>query len=103
MSELAASWYRVSGDAQDEANQIKRVSGHIAGQYEDSGISYRVHADSAYKGEHVAELERAINEMAAGKYTVLVARHSDRVDREDRLNEWLMLAAAAGGRIEFVD
>src|ERR1700680_519560 len=104
MTETAARWLRVSSDKQDERNQDERTSGYVtAQQYDDSGIVYKVHADSAYKGQHVSELESALADMAAGKFTILGARHSDRLDRQDRLSEWLTLAAAAGGRIEFVD
>lgn len=103
MSEIAARWLRVSSDQQDEDNQVMRLNAHIAERYEDSGLTYRAHDRSAYKGEHAAKLEAALEDMASGKFTVLVARHSDRIDRQDKLNEWMMQAAAAGGRIEFVD
>jgi hypothetical protein len=41
--------------------------------------------------------------MAAGKYTVLVTRHSDRIDRQAKVWQWMALAHEAGGRIEFLD
>src|SRR5690242_10644221 len=90
MAETAARWIRVSSDEQDERNQLERIDAHIARQgYAVAGVgnagTYVVHDKSASKGEHAEDLRAAIADMADGKYTVLVARHSDRIDREAKV------------------
>jgi DNA invertase Pin-like site-specific DNA recombinase len=102
MTDIAGQWYRVSGDEQDEANQRAGVTGHIARHGYTLGREYITHALSASKGQHLALLDEAIEDMRAGRINVLVVRHTDRIDRMEGLGDILKRVKAAGGRIESV-
>jgi hypothetical protein len=102
-AERAARWRRVSGNSQDYESQTASIDRHVASHgYADAGISYELKA-SAMKGEHVAELERVIEDAQAGLFTVLVISDSARIERRDENDEVILFLArmrAAGARVE---
>lgn len=102
MTETAARWARVSTGAQDEQKDLDVVDRYVSVRYY-AGPEFRLHGKSATKGEHEEDLHAAIERMAAGEFSVIVAVHSDRISRKDDLAAWLMLADAAGGRFEFIE
>lgn len=99
---VAGRWYRVSGDMQDEQNQIARVEGHIEARGYSAGKVYTAHALSATKREHLPLLREAIADMKSGLIDVLVIRNTDRIDRTEDLGMILKEVAEVGGRIESV-
>jgi DNA invertase Pin-like site-specific DNA recombinase len=102
VSEIAGRWLRVSTMAQDEAWQEPDVDRWIAQQGYAEGPTYRVHGASAFHGKHEPELRRVLDDMRAGRISVLVVWKSDRIDRHEKLGALLREAQGYGGRIEFV-
>ncbi len=103
MAEIAGRWFRVSSDAQDEQNQETRVDAYIAARGYEAGPTYRAHDMSASKREHLPLLREMLADMRAGKLSILVMRHTDRIDRTEDLGQILRDVKDAGGRIESVD
>jgi len=110
MDELAAKWLRVSSTGQDEQNQEPDIDAWIdAREYKlalsagDRGV-YRLPGRSASKGQHQAMLDKAIADMAAGKFSVLVVWQSSRIERRGAWSVFDLIRRVheAGGRIEFV-
>jgi DNA invertase Pin-like site-specific DNA recombinase len=104
MTERSARWIRVSTGTQDEASQVPDIDKHVAANgYVPSGIDYVVHAKSAYHGKQDKDLDRAIADIEAGRFDVLVCWVSDRIERRGaaKLFELMARAKQAGGRIEF--
>lgn len=104
MGERAAIWRRVSSGGQDEANQEPDTERYCQERGYEVVERYVVHARSAFHGRHQADIDRALADMQAGKYTVLVVWHSDRLERREgkALLDLLAQFHAAGGRIESV-
>jgi len=109
MSELAAKWLRVSSTGQDEQNQEPDIDAWIddhgytlALAAGDRGV-YRLHGRPASKGAHQAMLDRAVADMKAGKFSVLVVWQSSRIERRGAWNAFDLVRRVheAGGRIEF--
>jgi DNA invertase Pin-like site-specific DNA recombinase len=105
--ERCVRWFRVSTDKQDEQNQVADVNAHIAARgYEIARPDFRLHAKSASKGEQEPELAEVLDDIRAGRYTVVVVAQSSRLDRRDNLDTQLAFAVQvrlAGGRVESVD
>jgi DNA invertase Pin-like site-specific DNA recombinase len=105
MGEKAGLWLRVSTGGQDEALQepdlLKWCADH---GYEVVHPYYRVHGKSAYHGQHVKYLDRAIEDMRHGVISVLVVWQSSRIERRGAFNafELARRVRKAGGRIEYV-
>lgn len=106
MSERARLWQRVSTGGQDEENQlpdlIRWCKSH---RYEyDLDDRYVLHGKSASKGKHQKWIDRAVEDMAEGKYTVLVVWQSSRIERRGAWNAFDLARRVkdAGGRIEYV-
>jgi DNA invertase Pin-like site-specific DNA recombinase len=101
-------WIRVSGDKQDEGNQVEEVIKYAI-QHEYWIVRwYVVHAKSAYKGEHQKDLDRAVEDMRDGRTRVLVIPHSNRLERrEGKMGTELLNTLAeftdAGGHVESVE
>lgn len=104
MGERAALWIRVSSDRQDEANQVPEVERYAEQRGYDVVERYVVHAKSAYHGKHQGDIDRALDDMRSGRYTVLVCWHSDRIERRKgkALLDLLAQFHDAGGRVESV-
>ena len=102
MSERAARWFRVSSDGQAEGNQVREVDGHITAHEYDAVRTFKLHDVSASKGEQEAALAEALDDIRAGRYSVVVVAHSSRLDRRDvDVQElYAILVRQAGGRIE---
>ena len=101
-------WIRVSGDKQDEQNQVDEVIKYAIQHRYWIVRWYIVHAKSAFKGEHQADLDRAIEDMREGLTRVLVIPHSNRLERrEGNIGTELLYTLAeftdAGGRVESVE
>ena len=107
MSDVAGQWYRVSDDTLDWHNQVAKVTGYIATRGYETSDELRYIADdkSAFKREHIAELERALEDLRAGRITVLVIRNTDRIDRSKDLGAILarVKSFGNGARIESVE
>jgi DNA invertase Pin-like site-specific DNA recombinase len=105
--ERCVRWFRVSTDKQDEQNQEADVNRHIAAHgYEVARPDFRLHAKSASKGEQEPELAELLDDIRAGRYTVVVVAQSSRLDRRDDLDAQIAFAVSvrlAGGRVESVD
>jgi DNA invertase Pin-like site-specific DNA recombinase len=95
---------RVSSDAQDERNQDAETDRHIETHGYEVAREVRLHDISAFKGEQAADLESVLNDIRAGKYTVVVVAHSSRIDRRDPdvAMLWTLQVRMAGGRVESV-
>jgi DNA invertase Pin-like site-specific DNA recombinase len=105
MSERARIWQRVSTGGQEEASQLPDLIRWCdTRDYEyDLDERYLIHGKSAYHKKQAAALERAISDMANGKYAVLVVWAFDRIQRGTALEAFMLAeqARAAGGRIEY--
>lgn len=101
--DIAGRWLRVSTNAQDEASQEPDIDKWIADHGYAEGSTYRVKGRSAYHGKQQDALDRAIQDMAEGRISVLVAWHPDRIDRRGSLDTFDVMKRArdAGGRIEW--
>lgn len=104
----AGGWIRVSGDKQDEENQVKEVIGHCVQHKYWIERWYILHAKSAYKGEQQRDLDEAIGDMRDGRIEVLVIAHSNRLERrEGKIGTELLNTLAefvdAGGHVESVE
>jgi len=101
-------WIRVSGDKQDEANQINEVIGYCVTHKYWIERWYIVHAKSAFKSEHQKDLDKAVEDMREGHTEVLVIAHSNRLERREgktgtELLNTLAEFVDAGGRDESVE
>ncbi len=81
----AGTWFRVSTSHQSDANQFPEVESFAAHHgYEIAG-RYQV-SDSAWKNgggdEYKAELDRALTDAWAGKFSVLIVWSLDRIVRQ---------------------
>lgn len=104
----AGGWIRVSGDKQDEENQVKEVIGHCVQHRYWIAVWYILHAKSAYKGEQQRYLDEAVGDMRDGRIEVLAIAHSNRLERrEGKIGTELLNTLAefvdAGGRVESVE
>jgi DNA invertase Pin-like site-specific DNA recombinase len=100
--ERAGLLFRVSTGGQDEENQVPDVEAHAERQAYRVIKRYRVHAKSAYKGEHDEDLAEVLADFAAGRISVLVIWRQDRLDRRT-VREALTVIwkiRDLGGRIE---
>jgi DNA invertase Pin-like site-specific DNA recombinase len=107
------AWIRVSGDKQDETNQVEEVINYCVQHKYWIVCWYIVHAKSAFKGEHQKDLDIAVEDMREGRTEVLVIAHSNRLERrenrEDKPDIGTELLATlaefvdAGGRVESVE
>lgn len=102
------AWLRVSGDSQDERNQISELIGHCVKRKYWIAKWYPVHAKSAYKGEHQADLDIAVEDMRDGLIQILVIPHSNRLERRKgkmgtELLNTLSEFVDAGGKVESVE
>ena len=97
-----AAWIRVSSGKQDEANQVPQVLAYCVAQRYWITHWYIVHAKSASKGEHQADLDRAVEDMRSGEFSILVIWHSDRIERRKgkALLDTLAEFTDAGGNVE---
>jgi DNA invertase Pin-like site-specific DNA recombinase len=77
------AWIRVSGDKQDEENQVNEVIRYAVQNKYWIVRWYIVHAKSAYKGEHQADLDKALADMRDGLIEILVIAHSNRLERRE--------------------
>lgn len=103
--ERAGIWQRVSTGGQDEASQLPDILRYCADHgYAPVEPYYTVHGKSAFHGRQAADLDRAFNDMTAGKFTVLVVWAADRIERRGALASLMLAKRAqdAGGRIEYV-
>jgi DNA invertase Pin-like site-specific DNA recombinase len=105
MAEKAARWFRVSSGGQDEANQFVKVDAHVLAHGYEVARTFTLHGDSAFHGEQEPELAEVLADIAAGLYSVVVVRHSDRLDRRDPVTAlmYALQIMAAGGRVESVE
>ncbi|MBO0769533.1 MAG: recombinase family protein [Solirubrobacterales bacterium] len=105
MADRAGRWLRVSTGGQDEQNQLPDIERWCESHgYETSEDTlYVAHAKRAYTGKHQAMLDRALNDMAQGKFDVLVVWALDRIERRGALYAFKLAARAreCGGRIEY--
>jgi len=105
MSEQAGRWIRVSTGRQDEKSQLPDVDGWCDSH--DYGTSpdtlYQLHGASASKGKQDKMWRRVLDDMRAGRISVLVCWKLDRLDRRGILASLAMVQQArdAGGRVEF--
>jgi len=102
------AWIRVSGDKQDETNQVNEVIGYCVQHRYWVVRWYIVHAKSAFKGEHQKDLDRAVEDMREGLTCVLVIAHSNRLERREgdigtQLLHTLAEFVDAGGHVESVE
>ena len=106
-------WIRVSGDKQDEENQVKEVITYCVQRKYWIARWYVVHAKSAFKGEHQKDLDKAVEDMREGLTEVLVIPHSNRLERRENregkpdigteLLNTLAEFVDAGGHVESVE
>jgi Resolvase, N terminal domain/Recombinase/Recombinase zinc beta ribbon domain len=104
----AGAWIRVSGDKQDETNQVNGITKYAIQHRYWIARWYIVHAKSAFKGEHQKDLDIAVADMREGLTEVLVIAHSNRLERrEGEIGTELLNTLAefvdAGGRVESVE
>jgi DNA invertase Pin-like site-specific DNA recombinase len=104
-TEKAARWFRVSSGTQDEKNQFAKVDAHVLARGYDVARTFTLHGDSAFHGEQEPELAEVLADIQAGLYSVVVVRHSDRLDRRDPVTAlmYALQIMAAGGRVESVE
>ena len=81
----AAAWFRVSTGHQSDANQFPDVDAFAMHHGYDIGPRYQV-SDSAWKDgggdEYKAELDKAMSDAWAGKFSVLIVWSLDRIVRK---------------------
>lgn len=96
------AWVRVSSGGQDEENQVPKVMNHCIEHRYWPTRWYVLHDKSASKGEQQAKLDEMLTDMREGTIKVLIAWHSDRVERRGPEYVFKLLAQVrdAGGRIE---
>jgi DNA invertase Pin-like site-specific DNA recombinase len=107
------AWIRVSGDKQDETNQVNEVISYCVQHRYWIARWYIVHAKSAFKGEHQKDLDAAVGDMREGRTEVLVIAHSNRLERRENregkpdigteLLNTLAEFVDAGGKVESVE
>src|SRR5579875_3134260 len=86
MADKAGLWLRVSSGAQDEASQLPDVERWCEQHGYTVAERYVVHGKSAYKGRHDQYLNRALEDMKAGRIDVLVVWAADRIERRGAYN-----------------
>lgn len=104
-AERCARWFRVSSDGQDEQNQEREVDTHIEARGYEVERTFTLHDVSASKGEQEPALAEVVEDITAGRYSVVVVAHSSRLDRREDLDaqlSFVMAVRAAGGRVESV-
>jgi DNA invertase Pin-like site-specific DNA recombinase len=103
-NDIAGRWLRVSTGGQDEANQEPQVDGWISDHGYEVGPTYRLHGQSASKGKQDKMLARVVEDMQAGRITVLVVWYSARIERRGAYNAFDLARRVreAHGRIEYV-
>jgi DNA invertase Pin-like site-specific DNA recombinase len=96
---------RVSTNLQDSKKQIADLARWDTDHGYDAGTPYVCDDMSAYHGKHVPELERAIEDMEAGRYDVLTFWASDRMWRGKSLATILgyIERLEVNGYVEFVN
>src|SRR5579859_599354 len=102
MTDAAGRWIRVSSGGQDESNQAPDIDRYIAARGYAAGPAYTLHDVSASKGEQDAYVDQVLADAAAGRLTVLVAWHVDRLDRRGpwATGDFVRRLNAAGVRVE---
>jgi DNA invertase Pin-like site-specific DNA recombinase len=103
MTELAGLWLRVSSGGQDEAKQEPDCRRYCAEQGWPVAAVYTVHGKSAFKGEQDPTWQRVVQDVKAGKITVVVVWLVDRLDRMNILHAVPMVNAVLdiGGDVKF--
>ncbi len=101
-------WIRVSGDKQDETNQVRGIIKHCIQHNYWIVCWYILHAKSASKGKQQESLDRAIADTRDGFIKVLVIPDSSRLERrKGKIGTELLNTIAefvdAGGRVESVE
>jgi putative DNA-invertase from lambdoid prophage Rac len=81
----AAIWARVSTTDQETENQVRQLRGMAERRGLEVVEVYFVEA-SAWKGKHRAQLDLAVRDARAGRYTVLLVWALDRLAREGPLD-----------------
>jgi len=102
------AWIRVSGDKQDEENQVTEIIKYCIQRKYWIVRWYIVHAKSAFKGEHQKDLDKAVGNMRDGHTEVLIIAHSNRLERREgktgtELLNTLAEFVDAGGKVESVE
>jgi DNA invertase Pin-like site-specific DNA recombinase len=102
--ERAARLFRVSTNGQTEDNQIPEVDIHCRRHDYDVVETFQLHDVSASKGAQAGTLDQILDDIRAGRYTVVVVAASSRIDRRDPniAMFWLLSVRLAGGRVESV-
>lgn len=102
--DIAGRWLRVSTLGQDEENQEPSIDGWIADHGYEVGPTYRLHGASASKGKQDKMIKRVLEDMRAGRITVLVVWYSARIERRGAYDHFTLahLVREAHGRIEYV-
>jgi DNA invertase Pin-like site-specific DNA recombinase len=77
-----AIWARVSDDHQSTEAQLADLRRWAGNRGLDIVAEYVVDAKSAYKGDHLADLDRALDGARLGEYDVLLVWALDRLSRE---------------------
>lgn len=77
-----AIWARVSTDEQDETNQVRDLEQFAAHHGYEIAARFILHDASAWKGEHRAELRRALDAAHRGEFSVMAVWALDRISRE---------------------
>jgi DNA invertase Pin-like site-specific DNA recombinase len=105
MAERSRQFRRVSTRAQDALKQRADLDAWDASHGYEAGPAYSVDGKSAFHGRQIPTLERAVADMEASEYEVLVFWAADRMWRGESLAKALAYVErvhAAGGRVEFV-
>jgi DNA invertase Pin-like site-specific DNA recombinase len=104
VGESAARWLRVSTGGQDEANQEPDIDQWCKDQGYVVRQTYTLRGKSASKGQQDKMLDKMIEDMLRGVFTVLVVWASDRIERRGAYNAFDLARRVkeAGGRIEYV-
>lgn len=103
-NEIAGRWLRVSTGGQDERDQEPDIDRWIEDHGYAVGPTYRLHGASASKGKQDKMIERVLDDMRAGRITVLVVWYSARIERRGAYDHFSLahMIREAGGRIEYV-
>src|ERR1035441_8188251 len=103
-NDIAGKWLRVSTGDQDERDQEPDIERWIEDHEYATGPTYRLHGASASKGKQDKMIARVLEDMRAGRITVLVVWYSARIERRGAWDHMNLAhkAKLAGGRIEYV-
>jgi DNA invertase Pin-like site-specific DNA recombinase len=105
MADRSRQFRRVSTRAQDALKQRADLDAWDESHGYEVGPAYSVDGKSAFHGRQIPALERAVEDMEAGEYEVLVFWAADRMWRGESLAKALAYVErvhTAGGRVEFV-